>query len=235
MSAQISIDHLSQIFENLQIKCENLQLQSYSEEPVLVQKNPNILSDMLKAINFQEYSTWASTDFTNKVFHLTELEAHTFEYRKVQALFDNTMKKSYKVNQINRVENPYLLIQYNLRKMKKRCSERELFHGTMESSVEPICKENFNWRLTGTSVGHKFGRGISFSPESTYSSYYPRNYYASQRIMFVVDVLIKSSCIGNTFMTIPPGSSDTSIKPDGKVIVKYEDNDFCPKYVIYYS
>lgn len=236
MSTQCSVDSLSSIFEKLQIKStsELWQIKEELAEPLPVQKNPKILSDLLSALNSPVKSTWDTTNFTNKAFVLTELENHTSEYSEIKMFFDMTMKKCHTVTKIKRVENPYLLVQYNLKKLEKRCSERTLFHGTRESSIEPICAENFNWRLNGTSVGHKFGQGISFSPESTYSSYYPRNYY-SQRIMFVVDVLIKSTCIGNSFMTIPTDSCDTSIKPDGKVVVKYEDNDFYPKYVIYYS
>lgn len=235
MNAQCSLDNLSSIFDKLQINSKLLRSEDKLEKPLLVQKNPKILSDMLSALNSKVKSTWDTTDFTNKVFVLSDLRAYTSEYMEIKMLFDSSMKRHHRVNTIKRVENPYLLVQYNLKKLKKLCYERQLFHGTRESNIESICMENFNWRLTGTSVGHKFGRGISFSPESTYSSHYPRNYYHPERIMFVADVLIKSTCIGNTFMTIPSGSCDTSIKPDGKVVVKYEDNDFYPKYVIYYS
>ncbi|XP_018569585.1 poly [ADP-ribose] polymerase 12-like [Anoplophora glabripennis] len=237
MSAQLNVDSLSSIFDNLQIKSpsKRLQIKQESEKPLLVQKNPKILSDLLGALNSQEHATWATTDFTNKVGRLTKLEKHTIEYRRIKMLFDNSMRKPYSVCKIKRVENPYLFVQYNLKKLKKQCSERQLFHGTTESSIKAICRENFNWRLAGTSVGHRFGRGVSFSPESNYSSYYPRNYFLPRRIMFVADVLIKSTCIGDPSMTIPIESCDTSVKPDGKVVVKYEDNDFYPKYVIYYK
>ena len=38
--------------------------------------------------------------------------------------------------------------------------------------VPNICTENFDWRKHGKSLGHRFGKGVSFSEISKYSSYY---------------------------------------------------------------
>ncbi|KAJ8971616.1 hypothetical protein NQ314_000612 [Rhamnusium bicolor] len=120
--------------------------------------------------------------------------------------------------------------------MYMEVSQQENYFMELKNLISiQYARKILNWRLAGTCVGHKFGQGISFSPESTYSCHYPRNYPFTQRVMFVADVLVGSTCTGNQFMKIPTGSCDTSTKPDGKVIVKYEDNDFYPKYVIYYS
>lgn len=230
MSSEINTDELASAFDNFQIE------HHHSFEPVLVKKNLDILSQMFEELNDEISLEWKITDFSDKVFQLTELEPSSSEYDKIKTLFANSMRRGYTVDKIQRIENPYLLIQYNLKKLKKEnCSEKKLFHGTSEDSVRLICTDNFNWRLAGTSVGHRFGRGVSFSPDSTYSSYYPSVCISDKRTMIVANVLIKSYCLGDSSMTIPDEPADTSIKPDRKVLVKYEDNDFYPMYVIYYS
>lgn len=36
-------------------------------------------------------------------------------------------------------------------------------------------------------------------------------------------------------MKIPPEKYDTSVNQDRKVFVKYEDDSFCPRYIIKYN
>lgn len=228
MSSEINVDDLASALHNLQIEQK-------SDELVLVKKNPEILSEMLKTLNCNTCSKWQTTDFTDKVFQLIELEECSSEYLKIKTIFECSMRRCFTVDKIERVENPYLLIQYNLKKIKKNCPERNLFHGTAQENVKLICRENFNWRMAGKSKGHRFGRGVSFSPDSTYSSHYPETYFLAQRTMIFANVLVKACCIGNPLMTVPDEPADTSIKEDGKVVVKYEDSDFYPEYAIYYS
>ncbi|KAI4454688.1 segment polarity protein dishevelled [Holotrichia oblita] len=53
--------------------------------------------------------------------------------------------------------------------------------------------------------------------------------------MLLVHVLVGSETIGSANMRVPPDGYDTSIKPDGHVTVKYEDNEFYPAYRITYK
>ncbi|KAJ8979424.1 hypothetical protein NQ317_002204 [Molorchus minor] len=206
------------------------------EEPI--QNNPDMLRDLLNSSGNVHF-TWDLKNYGKEAYKLVDLEQTSSEYCRIKQSFDLSMKKRYTVTKI-RVENPYLLVQYNLKKWHKQskyvgCVERQLFHGTSKHNIEQICCFNFNWRLAGNCVGHRFGRGISFCAIINVFQSLPKKLPLPQRIMFVVDVLIGSSCIGSPLMTIPTGSCDTSQKPDGQVIVKYEDNDFYPKYIITYS
>lgn len=174
--------------------------------------------------------TFAST----KVVTFTLLAQYDPEYLKVTRMITN--KKNFKVDNIEKIENPYLLKAYQLKKEEKLnqfpyLQERLLFHGTKQSNVDEICKMNFNWRLCQT---HKYGKGVSFSPNSTYASNYSDK-YVRNKVMIVAKVLIGKSCAGDEFMVIPPDGYDTSHKGDEQiVIVKYEDNEFCPVYKINY-
>ncbi|KAJ8960269.1 hypothetical protein NQ318_003994 [Aromia moschata] len=237
MSASRDISDLTNAFGGLKLKNKK-QHKPTPAVPVL--KDPQILSDLVRKI--QSPCTWKPKGH-KKVYNLVTLNDNSREYIIVESLFDETMTKCYTVDKIRRVENPYLYAQYQLKRIQKlnkypSLQEMELFHGTEEKNISSICKNNFNWRLSGSSVGHRFGRGVSFSPSSTYSSHYPPEDdfdFCYTRIMFVADVLIGSACTGDKNMKVPRKPCDTSQKPDGQVIVKYEDNDFYPKYIIYYS
>lgn len=139
------------------------------------------------------------------------------------------------IENIVKVNNPFLEQMY-LAKQQERVrmygsSVREelLFHGTKKSNVNSICTYNFDWRLVENS---QFGRGVSFSPDAHYASHYSDESYS--KVMIVAKVLISNVCDGHSDMVLPPLGYDTSQKPDGSVIVKYEDNEFLPMYKIYY-
>jgi poly [ADP-ribose] polymerase 7/11/12/13 len=126
--------------------------------------------------------------------------------------------------------------------------ESRYFHGTRQSNVQSICENNFNWRLVGDSTGNRYGKGVSFSPISYYASHYSDK-YASEKVMFLVRVLISECTIGNGNMIIPPLITDvcnpnsthsterydTAQKENGHIIVKFCDNEYYPEYLIYYT
>ncbi|RZC41785.1 PARP domain containing protein [Asbolus verrucosus] len=166
-------------------------------------------------------------------YRLVTVEEGSDEYDVVENLFDET-SRGLTITQVKRVENPYLLGQYLMKKEKmarKRLfvDERLLFHGTRESNVDGICRFNFDWRRNGQSTGHKFGQGVSFTPEVSYA----RHYTSGENVFFLVKVLVANSTIGNASSIIPPPDYDTTENVYGTVIVKYEDDDFYPQYLIY--
>ncbi|RZC41783.1 hypothetical protein BDFB_010479 [Asbolus verrucosus] len=71
--------------------------------------------------------------------------------------------------------------------------------------------------------------GVSFAPEVSYA----RHYTSGENVFFLVKVLVANSTIGNFTTKIPPSGYDTTQNVKGTVIVKYEDDDFYPQYVIY--
>ncbi|KAJ8960271.1 hypothetical protein NQ318_003996 [Aromia moschata] len=110
---------------------------SVKEEPVKekpIVKNPKLLSDLLETLGSPDYVTWKPEDYTDAVCKLVALEPSCFEYSLVKCMFDGRMRKSYTVDTIKRVENPYLFAQFALKKLQKEVKytglqEMELFHG----------------------------------------------------------------------------------------------------------
>ncbi|RZC37644.1 PARP domain containing protein [Asbolus verrucosus] len=176
-------------------------------------------------------SNWSGGDYSP--CKLITLDRDSSEFRTVQSIF-SLSSRGLSINRIDRVENPFLLGQFLMKKDKMNrqnisVSEESLFHGTMKSNVDGICRFNFDWRRNGQSRGHKFGQGVSFTPEVSYA----KHYTSGHNIFFLVKVLVGRSTFGNTFTTIPPTSYDTTRNTKNTVFVKYEDDDFYPQYVIH--
>jgi poly [ADP-ribose] polymerase 7/11/12/13 len=188
---------------------------------------------------------------SNSAFYLANVEQYTQEYNTVLHLFKKTTQKQFKIVQIERVQNPYLLGCYQLKKNEMQCwpgnnvEESRVFHGTKQSNVQSICENNFNWRLYGDSIGNRYGKGVSFSPISCYASHYSDK-HASVKVMFLVRVLIAHSTNGDGNMIIPPvilnvynrnriQRYDTAQKENGHVIVKFCDSEYYPEYLIHYT
>lgn len=181
----------------------------------------------------------------NSEFELCLLTSNSLEYQEILWLFKKTTQKQFTVHKIYRVQNPYLLGCYLLKKEEMRSryghvSEEYLFHGTKEENKYNICRNNFDWRKHGNSVGNIFGKGVSFTPISCYASHYSDK-HCSERMMFVSKVLIAEETIGNKDMKIPPVFDypglryDTATKENRQVIVKFSDCEFYPSYVVYYT
>jgi len=188
---------------------------------------------------------------SNCAFIRVNVQQHTQEYTTVLYLFKKTTQKQFQIVKIERVQNPYLLGCYLLKKNEMECrsgnyvAESTVFHGTKQSNVQSICENNFNWRLHGEGTGNRYGKGVSFSPISYYASHYSDK-HASVKVMFLVRVLISKSTVGHGNMTIPPLNTfvynrnsteryDTAQKENGHVIVKFCDNEYYPEYLIHYT
>lgn len=183
---------------------------------------------------------------TNSDFELCLLSSDTTEYEEILRMFKKTTQKHFMVERIYRVQNPYLLGCYLLKKLEIESrygyvDEEYLFHGTKDDNIEKICKNNFDWRQHGKSAGNTFGKGVSFTPISCYASHYSdkRDY---RRIMIVSKVLISHETIGTSYMKLPPVFAyreslryDTAIKENRHVIVKFSDNEFYPSYIVCYT
>jgi poly [ADP-ribose] polymerase 7/11/12/13 len=188
---------------------------------------------------------------SNSAFVRTDITQHTEEYIEVTKLFKATTKKEFHVVRIERIQNPYLLGCYLLKRNEMECmpgsyvTENRVFHGTKQCNVNRICENNFDWRLHGDSTGNRYGKGVSFSPISYYASHYSDK-NATVKVMFLVRVLISNITEGHGNMTIPPLMPypynhnntlryDTSQKENGHVIVKFSDNEYYPEYLIHYT
>jgi hypothetical protein len=173
----------------------------------------------------------------SKVVRYQNLHPSNSMYEKIENLITNDR---FVVENIVEVKNPFLEKAYQLKKEQKvkqfgqEVNEVLLFHGTKKANLNSICTYNFDWRLFGNNIGHKFGKGVSFSVNATYASNYsdPDDYH---KVMIVAKVLIVNVCQGTKDMTSPPPGYDASQKGNnGIVVVKYEDNEFYPAYKLYY-
>ncbi|CAH0549524.1 unnamed protein product [Brassicogethes aeneus] len=228
---------------------QNLNLTSRSVRgPKVIGKNEAFLKNLLELA--PEFKTWKNQTF-DKPFHL--VLAH---FPHVTTAYDssNTSRKNpyYKLKHVFRVENPFILAQYYLKKVQigKRNStvmECNYFHGTKGENLEPICLNNFNWRKV---IKGKFGRGVSFSPRSDYSKHSTRLFNISItpmlknsllaiktneqqfNAMFLCKVLQGKCQGGAPFIKVPQKQFDTTTNGKGTVFVKYEDFEFYPQYII---
>ncbi|CAG9839156.1 unnamed protein product [Diabrotica balteata] len=170
------------------------------------------------------------------VYKLETVNEHSNEFNRIKEEFvGNNINR---IHSIQKVHNPYLLLQYDLRKLEyekrgRRYKEKRLFHGTKKSNISGICERNFNWRLTGSSTGHLFGQGVNFSPCANYCTHYGDPTY--NKWMILALVIVSKCCLGTSEMKIPLDGCDTSIKENGLVYVKYDDNSYYPQYLIHYE
>ncbi|KAF2905506.1 hypothetical protein ILUMI_00672 [Ignelater luminosus] len=216
-----------QLEEYWQAEAQRKQLEQVNSFPTI--------SEILE--NHEAVSSW--TGVNPQVVRYVQLSPASAEYKKIEKQFRRTNKKFFRVFRIERVENPYLLAGYLLKKEELLgrhgfTKEELLFHGTKEQNIDNICKENLNWRLHGKGTGHIFGKGVSFTPISNYATHYCDK-HSSIKVMLLMKVLVSNSCLGNSQMDIPPNGFDTSRKGNGHVIVKYYDNEFYPAYKIYFT
>lgn len=204
-------------------------------EPMLVKKKHNFLREAMSMNRIT--ANWSGIT-TKKLFNLVDVPFWSEEVQPIVQLF-KLCNNVHFVNRIQRVENPFLLAAFLLRKKKMEANnasmvrEEMLFHGTKVQNVEGICKHNFDWRRFGENRGHPYGKGVSFSPSASFACHYSDK-ESEQKFVIVARVLIGETHEG-VCKDICPSQFDTSLLNGGKVIVKYDDNEFYPEYVITYS
>ncbi|XP_018568944.1 TCDD-inducible poly [ADP-ribose] polymerase-like [Anoplophora glabripennis] len=204
-----------------------------SFQPMSIEVNSNLIYEFLH--DDENYTCLTSS---NNIYILIPLQDNCLEFSAIKNLFTSTIKRCFKVNNIMKIYNPYLLAQYKLmeksyKKRYGRTSTRQLFHGTKRENIDSICKYNFDWRLKGTARGTRFGQGVYFTPISNYATYFGDKTY--EKVMIVANVLVSNKFVGAEDTVIPPLNCDTTTKENEHVFVKYEDNTFYPAYVIYYE
>ncbi|KAK9885808.1 hypothetical protein WA026_013678 [Henosepilachna vigintioctopunctata] len=171
----------------------------------------------------------------DNIYELEEVYNWTDEYDTIMSKIDSDI---FKVTRIERVKNTFLEKAFELR--KKQYPEqgvKQLFHITKPKAANSICKHNFNWRLFGKSSNHHSrGQGVYFATSSEHAAtfFQKRN---DQRVIFLVDVLVGSICVGKKAMSLPSDSADSSVDKikNYESLVKYEDNVFYPSYKITFT
>ena len=79
--------------------------------------------------------------------------------------------------------------------------EKTLFHGTKSTMIDPICSQNFDFRLNGTN-GTAYGNGSYFARDASYSLKYCDP--SLTKSMFAAKVLVGKFTLGQNGMKRPP-------------------------------
>uniref|UniRef100_A0A8C5QKD4 Poly [ADP-ribose] polymerase n=1 Tax=Leptobrachium leishanense TaxID=445787 RepID=A0A8C5QKD4_9ANUR len=167
-----------------------------------------------------------------KLLMLVKLDPNSPEYQNVHSSFTSTAT-NVKVLQIERIQNKYLYITYDLRKnyitMKNGATEvheRTLYHGTQSENRESINYHGFNRSFAGRHAS-VYGNGVYFAVKASYST---RNTYSSpdpqtnKRYMYQVKVLTGRYTTGHPGLNVPPSASGNSPYDQYDSIVDKEDN-----------
>lgn len=187
---------------------------------------------------------------SSDTMRIVTLENSSKEYSDISHLLLLTLP-GRRTRAIKRIQNPFLWRPFKNKQLEltlkygsaKTLNIQRLFHGTREEYVESICKENFDWRLYGTNVGHKFGRGSYFSNSAAVASRYCQPSLLGHCFLLVAEVIVGEVTKGDSSMTRPPKNVFTNELYDTtvddpvapKVFVKYDKQEYCPLYVIEFA
>ncbi|NWV12309.1 PAR14 polymerase, partial [Ptilonorhynchus violaceus] len=187
----------------------------------------------------------------NEQLKLVELRPETREYKDVQERFLQTCQ-SFKIEKIERVQNPYLWRAYQIKKCdmdKKngnRNNERLLFHGTSKESLAFINNLGFNRSYAGMHAAN-FGNGTYFAVNASYSA---QNTYSQpdvngRKYMYLARVLVGEYSQGKKGSITPApknasnsvdlfDSSTDNVSQPSMFIIFY-DHQAYPEYLITFT
>lgn len=141
------------------------------------------------------------------------------------------------ITSYKKVKNGFLEAMYKLKKQEyiskygiSGVKEMKLIHSTAVNNVFGIIKDNFDWRRV---IRNKYGNGVSFSDDADYANCHSNRSNGSERAFIIANVLRAKETFGFPGLRIPSMECDTTI--GNHVYVKYRDNEFLPKYVLYYK
>ncbi|XP_068707153.1 uncharacterized protein [Montipora foliosa] len=187
---------------------------------------------------------WDPMPYPDMTVHLVPLLPSSSEYQSVVSLTNVQVN----IQKIERIQNPHLYQSYVVRKQKidqnnGGNNERQLFHGTKGENVKAINTQGFNRRFCGQN-GVKFGQGVYFSRDASYSVHYTMG-GAGSHYMYLARVLVGKYCVGDSAMKNPPPKdtkrpeilydsvvNDTS---NPSIFVVFHDTQYYPEYLITFS
>lgn len=128
----------------------------------------------------------------------------------------------------------------------KEVDERRLFHGTSHKNIRSICRNNFDWRLSGEVTGDIYGKGTYFARDASFSHCYCHDDEDGVRYVFIAKVLVGSYTKGEKEYLLPPPKNPSNPHSDKfdscvdnvdnpQVFVVSDNDQYYPEYVIEYS
>uniref|UniRef100_A0A3Q3EWP9 Poly (ADP-ribose) polymerase family, member 12a n=1 Tax=Labrus bergylta TaxID=56723 RepID=A0A3Q3EWP9_9LABR len=220
----------------LQMYQQNVKYKTKRE----VRRRPRFVSAQEVEEKLKSPSSHSSSSSTPETFppHWSKnaLPDLGYTHNMMRKLFKLTMPNST-IHSIQRIQNPSLwrVFQWQKEQMKKRnggklVNEQYLFHGTDESLIEPICDQNFDWRMCGVH-GTSYGKGSYFAKDT------------NKKSMFVALVLVGEYTRGSSSYVRPPPKGDGKTLYDScvdresnpSIHVVFEKQQIYPEYLISYS
>ncbi|NXG59232.1 PAR14 polymerase, partial [Hemiprocne comata] len=158
-------------------------------------------------------ATW--DDMQNQQLKVVELRPETSEYKDVQERFLKTCQ-SFKIEKIERVQNPYFWKVYQIKKREmdnkngNRNNEKLLFHGTSQESLTLINNRGFNRSYAGMHAAN-YGNGTYFAVDAAYSAHdiYSKPDANGKKYMYMARVLVGEYSLG-TKGSITPAAKNAS-------------------------
>ncbi|NXC07344.1 PAR14 polymerase, partial [Orthonyx spaldingii] len=193
--------------------------------------------------------TWDAME--NEQHKVVELKPESREYKDVQAKFLRTCP-SFKIEKIERVQNPYLWKTYQIKKCEmdkkngSRKNERPLFHGTSKESLTLINKQGFNRSYAGMHAAN-FGNGTYFAVNASYSAsdIYSKPDVDGRKYMYLARVLVGEYSQGikgsitpaskNTNNSVDLYDSSTDNVNQPSMFIIFNDIQAYPEYLITFT
>ncbi|XP_018016000.1 protein mono-ADP-ribosyltransferase PARP11-like [Hyalella azteca] len=158
------------------------------------------------------------------------------DYAKVLAFLKPTLPNC-NPKSIFKINNPYLKTAFENKTAQLQSQYptvqyrvHGLFHGTSSKNIQAIAEENIDWRLHGSCIGQKYGRGAYFSNQASESRLYGDT-------IFICNVLVGLTTTGDSNTIKPPkdGSNrliDTTVNDTAnpRIFVKYDSQEYFPVY-----
>lgn len=113
--------------------------------------------------------------------------------------------------------------------------------------MEPICQQGFDWRLSGSKHGARYGKGSYFAVEASYSHNYSRVKAADENYrVFMAKVIVGSYVVGSYETQRPPAKDasdplsplhDSCVNSVAKptIFVVFERCQAYPYYIVDYT
>ncbi|KAK3586710.1 hypothetical protein CHS0354_020716 [Potamilus streckersoni] len=171
------------------------------------------------------------------------------EYQKVETLFLESMPSTTSIISIERIENGELWSNYHNKKEKMQrknpsLKELHLFHGTQSQYIDAICRQGFDFRLSGLTTGTRLGKGSYFAKTAKFADRYTER--GNSCIVFLVRVMAGDYTTGHKTYARPPLKDPRNPCSDlydscvddvknPEIFVIFDNYQVYPEYVIKYN
>ncbi|CAF3712657.1 unnamed protein product, partial [Adineta steineri] len=189
----------------------NMNNQSYTIETYVPSKPTTRHNNKNEFTIEKRLLDYSSNEYAMVVqsFCTTMTEGLCKEMLRIELVWNNRWYKQYEIHRD----------EFNQR--LKINTEQYLFHGCSQFAANNIIKECFNRSYAGQH-GTKYGHGVYFSSQASYSHSYTEPNTRGERCMFLARVLVGNATIGTKYTKICPRGFDTTT--DGSYIyVIYHD------------